>query len=90
MCFISVSKGIECGKQQGQETFVNLLMNDQQDDKHSHLTIVTSHTLAEVTDTVLGKYRWIKILKELDLVMEIYRRASSCNVEWYVLQIRYG
>lgn len=82
MCFFSVSKGTEPGKQQGQETFVNLPMNDQQDDKHSHLTIVTSHTPVEVTDTVLGKYRWIKILKELDLVMEIYRRTSSCNAEW--------
>ena len=51
------------------------------DDNHSYLTIVTSHTLGEVTDTVLGKYRWIKILKELNLVMEIYRRASSCNAE---------
>ena len=65
MCFFSVSKGTEPGKQQGQETFVNLPMNDQQDDKHSHLTIVTSHTLVEVTDTVLGKYRWIKILKRV-------------------------
>ena len=33
MCFFSASKGSEPGKQQGQETFVNLLMNDQQDEK---------------------------------------------------------